>query len=116
VVVGMRKGEKLDPAMPQIRVASKMVNIAKHHFASKAMAADIVQLYGSIELAPLVDLADAIVDIVETGTTMKENGLEPVETIMESTARLFANRESFIQKKREIMDLRDRLEAALANR
>lgn len=113
VVLGMRVGEKLDPSKAQIKVASKMVNITKHYFAKKAMAVEIVKLYGSIELAPLVGLCDAIVDIVETGTTMKENGLAPVETIMESTARLFANQNSFIEHKAEILALRDRLEIAL---
>lgn len=113
VVLGMRTGEKLDPTRAQIKVATKMVQITKHYFAQRAMAVEIVKLYGSIELAPLVGLCDAIVDIVETGTTMKENGLAPVETILESTARLFANQNSFIEHKAEILALRDRLEKAL---
>ncbi|MDR2639079.1 MAG: ATP phosphoribosyltransferase [Helicobacteraceae bacterium] len=107
VVLGMRKGERLDPSKPYLKVATKMVNIAKRFFAQKAMAVEIVKLYGSIELAPLTGLAEAIVDIVETGETMKENGLEQVETILISSARLFANRDSFIERKAEILALRE---------
>ena len=109
----MKKGQKLDLSRPQTVIATKMVNIAQQYFDSKAMSVKIVKLYGSIELAPLVGLCDAIVDIVETGTTMKENGLEPVEHIMETTAKLFANRESFIQKKEEILDLKNKIEEIL---
>ncbi|MDR2151584.1 MAG: ATP phosphoribosyltransferase [Helicobacteraceae bacterium] len=107
VVLGMKKGARLDPSKPHIKVATKMVNIAKRFFAQKAMAVEIVKLYGSIELAPLTGLAEAIVDIVETGTTMKENGLERIETILVSSARLFANRDSFIERKSEILALRE---------
>jgi ATP phosphoribosyltransferase len=113
VVLGMKKGRKLDPSRPHIKVGTKMTRITKHYFAQKAMAVEVVKLYGSIELAPLVSLCDAVVDIVETGTTMKENGLEPVETILESTARLFANPNSYIEHKAAILDLRDRLESSL---
>ncbi len=65
----------------------------------------LFKLYGSIELAPLVGLSDAVVDIVETGDTMKQNGLKVVETIMESSAHLIANKNSFIKKKEEIISL-----------
>jgi len=105
VCVGMKNEDDLDPNLPEIKVATKMVNIAKKHFAKKAMAVEIIKLYGSIELAPLVGLCDAIVDIVETGNTMKENGLKVVETIMHSSAHLIANQNSFISKKSEILDL-----------
>jgi len=66
---------------------------------------EIIKLYGSIELAPLVGLSDVIVDVVETGATMKQNGLKVIETIMESSAYLIANKNSFIQKKEEITSL-----------
>ena len=69
------------------------------------MAVEIIKLYGSIELAPLVGLSDVIVDVVETGATMKQNGLKVIETIMESSAYLIANKNSFIQKKEEITSL-----------
>ena len=105
IVVGMKKGQKIDINKPQIKIATKLENITKNYFAKKAMDVDIVKLNGSIELAPLIGLSDAIVDIVETGTTMKENGLEPIETIIHSSAHLFANQNSFVIKKREILNL-----------
>ena len=105
VCVGMRDEDELDYNSPDIKIATKMVNIAQNHFAKKAMAVDIIKLYGSIELAPLVGLADAVVDIVETGATMRQNGLKIVETIMESSAYLVANKNSFIEKKEEIISI-----------
>ncbi len=105
VCVGMREGDELDYSSPDIKIATKMVNITQNYFSKKAMAVDIIKLYGSIELAPLVGLSDAIVDIVETGATMKQNGLKVVETIMESSAHLIANKNSFIEKKEEIISL-----------
>ncbi|WP_024953930.1 ATP phosphoribosyltransferase [Sulfurospirillum arcachonense] len=105
VCVGMRDDEELNYNSPDIKIATKMVNITQNYFSKKAMAVDVIKLYGSIELAPLVGLADAIVDIVETGTTMKQNGLKVVETIMESSAHLIANKNSFIEKKEEIISL-----------
>ena len=109
VAIGMRKGEKLDLTKPELKVATKMTNITKRYFAERAVAADIIKLYGSIELAPLVGLADMIVDIVETGTTMKQNGLEVVETIMESSTYLIANKNSFFEKKSEVLDIYEKI-------
>jgi len=77
------------------------------------MAVDIIKLYGSIELAPLVNLADCIVDIVETGATMKQNGLEVGPTIMESSAHLIANKNAYYAKKDKIFDLKEKLEAVI---
>ncbi|RLA69795.1 MAG: ATP phosphoribosyltransferase [Epsilonproteobacteria bacterium] len=114
VAIGMRKGEKLDLTKPEIKVATKMVNITKRYFAERAVAADIIKLYGSIELAPLVGLADMIVDIVETGTTMKQNGLEVVEEIMESTTHLIANKNSFFEKKSEILELYEKINKVIS--
>lgn len=105
VCVGIKENEELDYSSPDIKIATKMVNITQKYFSKKAMAVDVIKLYGSIELAPLVGLSDAIVDIVETGTTMKQNGLKVVETIMESSAYLIANKNSFIEKKEEIISL-----------
>jgi ATP phosphoribosyltransferase len=105
VCVGMKNEDELDYSSPDIKIATKMVNITQNYFSKKAMAVDVIKLYGSIELAPLVGLADAIVDIVETGDTMKQNGLKVVETIMESSAHLIANKNSFIEKKGEIISL-----------
>lgn len=115
VAIGMKNGEKLDFSKPELKVATKMVNITKRYFADRAVAADIIKLYGSIELAPLVGLADMIVDIVDTGATMKQNGLEVVETIMESSTYLIANKNSFFEKKSEILDIYEKIEKVIQN-
>ncbi len=86
-----------------LRVATKFPNIAKRHFASKGMDIDIIHLNGSIELAPIVGLSDVIVDIVETGTTLKENDLEVVEKICDISARLIANKSSFFFKEKAML-------------
>lgn len=105
VCVGMRNEDNLNYDSPDIKIATKMEKITKRYFSQKAMAVEVIKLYGSIELAPLVGLADAIVDIVETGTTMKQNGLKVVDTIMESSAHLIANKNSYVQKKEQILNL-----------
>ena len=92
VAFGLRAGEKLNFDKSKITIATKHEKIAKKYFEQKAMAVEIIKLYGSIELAPLVGLCDCIVDIVETGETMKQNGLEVGPTIMETTAHLIANK------------------------
>ncbi len=113
VAIGMRKGEKLDLSKPELKVATKMVNITKRYFAERAVAADVIKLYGSIELAPLVGLADMIVDIVETGTTMKQNGLEVVEEIMTSSTYLIANKNSYFEKKSEVLDIFEKIASVI---
>ena len=113
VAIGLRAGEELDWTKSEIKVATKHTTIAKKYFEEKAMAVDIIKLYGSIELAPLVGLSDCIVDIVETGLTMKQNGLEVGPTIMTSSAQLIANKNSFYAKKEKILELRERIEATL---
>jgi ATP phosphoribosyltransferase len=115
VAIGMENGKELDYNKPDIRVATKMTNIAEKFFSQKAISPEIIKLYGSIELAPLVGMADMIVDIVETGNTMKENNLRVVDTIMESTTHLIANKSSFLQKKSEILNLYKKLETAVEN-
>lgn len=110
VCVGMKEGDILDYNRPDIVVASKMENIARSYFSTKALAVKVIKLYGSIELAPLVGLCDAIVDIVETGATMRQNGLKVVETIMNSSAYLIANKNSFIEKKDEILSLYEQID------
>jgi len=107
VAIGYKKGEPLDFNKSQITIATKHINIAKKFFEKKAIAINLVKLYGSIELAPLVGLSDAIVDIVETGNTMRQNGLEVGETIMQSSAHLIANKNSYYLKKEEILALRE---------
>lgn len=78
-----------------LRVATKFSNIARGYYASKGRDIDIIHLNGSIEIAPILDLSDVIVDIVETGTTLKENDLEVFETIVPISARLIANKSAF---------------------
>ena len=109
VSIGMKVGEKLDLNKPDLKVASKMVNITKRYFQERAVSVDIIKLYGSIELAPLIGLADMIVDIVETGATMKQNGLEVVEDIMTSSTYLIANKNSYISKKDEVSDIYEKI-------
>lgn len=116
VCVGIKENDVLDYDKPQIIVATKMPNIARAYFSAKATPVKIIKLYGSIELAPLVGLADCIVDIVETGATMKQNGLKPVETIMQSSAYLVCNKNSFISKRDEILSLYDKIAAVVQGR
>lgn len=85
-----------------LRVATKFSNIAGNFYLSKGRDIDIIHLNGSIELAPILGLSDVIVDIVETGTTLKENDLTVVETILPISARLIANKASYKFKSREI--------------
>ncbi len=85
-----------------LRVATKFTNIAKKYYAQKCREIDIIHLNGSIELAPILGLSDVIVDIVETGTTLKENNLEPIETIVPISARLISNKASFKFKTEQI--------------
>ena len=75
VCVGIQEGKTIDYSAPELKVATKMTHIAQKYFSQKAMAVEIIKLYGSIELAPLVGLSDVIVDVVETGATMKQKGL-----------------------------------------
>ena len=90
-----------DKSLP-LRVATKYPNVTQAYYSSKSRQIDIIKLNGSIELAPILGLSDVIVDIVETGTTLKENGLEVFETVEESSARLIANKSSYQFKKEEI--------------
>ncbi len=91
-----------DDTEKTLRVATKFVNIAKDYYNKKSRDIDIIKLNGSIELAPLLGLSDVIVDIVETGTTLKENGLIPFEDIVPISARLIANKAAFKFKTQQI--------------
>ncbi len=103
------KGDESFREKTQIKVASKLANIAKNYFNKKGIPVEVIKLNGSIELAPLVGLSDVIVDIVETGNTLKENGLEEKEVIMYSSARVIANKNSFSTKKREILEILEQI-------
>ena len=88
---------------PTVRVATKYPHIAMEYFNARGIPVEIIYLSGSIELAPLMGLADRIVDLVESGRTLKENGLEIVEVIAESSARLLVNRASYQTKREEVL-------------
>ena len=113
VCIGIRENQELDYTKPELKIATKMPNITKSYFDQKALAVKIIKLYGSIELAPLVGLSDAIVDIVETGTTMKQNGLKVAQEIMHSSAHLIANKNSFITKRDEILSLYHKINSVI---
>ena len=102
-----------EPSRP-LRVATKFPNIAGDYYASRSREIDIIKLNGSIELAPLLGLSDVIVDIVESGKTLQENGLVPLETILPISARLIANKAGFKFKHTEISALRGALETLLS--
>ena len=92
-----------------LRVATKFVNIAKNYYAAQGRDIDIIKLNGSIELAPILGLSDVIVDIVETGTTLRENNLAVLTEFMPISARFIANRASYQFKHREIENLLGKL-------
>lgn len=87
----------------RLRVATKYVRVARSHFAKKGVHADLIKLYGSMELAPLVGLADVIVDLVSTGKTLKANDLEPVEEVVDISSRLIVS-SSALKLKREFLE------------
>jgi len=103
--------------LPQgrIRVATKFVNSAKRWYASRGRQVELIKLYGAMELAPLMDLADEIVDIVDTGNTLKANGLEPRETIADVSSRLIINKASMRTKHEVIMGVVNRLKQVVSS-
>ena len=101
-------GKRPDPDAT-VRVATKFKNIARGYYGGLGRDIDIIHLNGSIEIAPLLDLSDVIVDIVETGATLKENNLEVIETIIPISARLISNKASFKFKTAEIEHLAEQM-------
>ncbi|MFA5561060.1 MAG: ATP phosphoribosyltransferase [Eubacteriales bacterium] len=99
--VAAMTGYREDTARP-LRVATKFTNITRTHYTKKNRDVEIIKLYGSIELAPIVGMSDVIVDLVETGATLRENGLQVVEEIVSISARLIANKSSFLFKEGQI--------------
>ncbi len=97
------------PARP--RIATKFPASARKHFAASGRQVELVKLYGSMELAPLVGLADLIVDVVDTGSTLKANGLEPIELIAKISARLVVNRAAMKVRHAELSDIVSQLDA-----
>lgn len=100
----------------QPRIATKYVNSAKRYFAEQGKQAEIIKLYGSMELAPLVGLSDYIVDLVDTGNTLKANGLEPLEHIADISSRLIVNKASMKMKHATVKDFIGKVAAAVAAR
>ncbi len=98
----------------RIRVATKYTQVARQHFADKGVHVDLIKLYGSMELAPLTGLADAIVDLVSTGSTLKANHLVEVETIMRISSRLVVNQTALKTKVKHIGPLIQAIESAIA--
>lgn len=104
------------PIAGRVRVATKFVKIAQRYFASLGIQAEIIKLYGSMELAPLVGLADCIVDLVDTGNTLKANDMEPRDLIMEISSRLVVNKAAMKMKNAAIVELLGQFERTLAKR
>ena len=100
----------------RLRVATKFVNIARRYFASQGVQAEVIKLYGAMELAPLVGLADRIVDVVDTGNTLRANGLEPTELIAQISSRLIVNRASMKTRYAEIQPIIDLIGEAVEAR
>ena len=99
----------------RIRVATKFLNVARAHYARKGLHADLIKLYGSMELAPLMGLADEIVDIVDTGKTLSENGMAPRELIAEISSRLIINKASMRTRHTSVQTLIEALSDAVAS-
>jgi ATP phosphoribosyltransferase len=117
MVVAVRKGFDYQSAIAQgarLRVATKYVNTTRQHFAAKGVHVDVIRLYGSMELAPLTGLADAIVDLVATGRTLRENGLVAVEEIIPVSARLIVNQAALKTKRAALQPLIDAFAEAAA--
>ena len=100
----------------RIRVATKFTQIARDHFANKGVHVDLIKLYGSMELAPLTGLADAIVDLVSSGNTLRANHLVEVEEIMQISSRLIVNQAALKLKREPIRSIIDAFEAAVGAR
>lgn len=110
LVVAAADPQVLIGAQGMLRVATKYSQLAGAHFGARGIPVEIIQLSGSVEIAPALGLADVIVDLVETGRTLRENGLTVVEEIVESTGRLVVNRASYQLKTAEVSRLIEALE------
>ncbi len=97
----------------RLKVATKYPQITRRFFLEQGRQVELIKLYGSMELAPVVGLADIIVDLVQTGNTLEANGLTPLETIMEISSRLIVNRAALKMKNRAVQELVERIEKAV---
>ena len=100
----------------RLRVATKYINVARQYYAEQGRQADLIKLYGAMELAPILDLAHEIVDIVDTGNTLKANGLVPLDEIADISSRLIVNKAAMKTKYADIQATVDALQAAVAKR
>ncbi len=112
LVVAGRPGT--DPGRRRLRVATKYVETARRHFAARGRQVEVIKLYGSMELAPLVGLADLIVDLVDTGNTLRANGLVELEQIAEISSRLVVNKAALLMRREPIRELVAALERAVS--
>lgn len=110
------KGRAPRGHLRRVRVATKFLNVARAHYAKKGVHADIIKLYGSMELAPLMGLADEIVDIVDTGKTLAENGMEALEEIAQISSRLVVNKAAMRTRHSSVMALIEGLSSVLIAR
>ncbi len=118
MMVAVPEGFDYESAVCQgarLRVATKYIRIAREHFARKGVHVDLIKLYGSMELAPLVGLADAIVDLVSSGGTLKANNLRAVEEIMPISSRLIVNRAALKLKRELLQPVLDAFESAVTS-
>lgn len=97
----------------RLKIATKYVNSARAFYAEKGEQVDLIKLYGSMELAPLIGLADRIVDLVDTGNTLKANGLEPIEHIADISSRLIVNQHAYKTKFEQIQQVVDKFKAVI---
>ncbi|MGB5831924.1 MAG: ATP phosphoribosyltransferase [Thiohalocapsa sp.] len=116
MVAGRPDADADRPGRRRLRIATKYVKCAERHFAAKGKQVEIIKLYGSMELAPLVGLSDLIVDLVESGSTLKANGLVPLEHICDISSRLVVNKASWKMKHRRVTGLLDAMRDAVQQR
>ena len=105
-----------EPRGARVRVATKFVNVARRYFAGRGMQVDLIKLYGAMELAPIMDLADLIVDIVDTGNTLRANGMEPLDEIASVSSRLVVNKAAMRASCAAIGSLVEAVSQAVADR
>ena len=114
--LAVKKGNDFYSGYAEKTVATKYPNVTRRYFAGKSMDVRVIKIEGSVELAPLLDLSDGIVDIVETGTTLRENGLEVQEEVADVSARLIVNPASLKMRKKELEPLIAAIEQAAGQR
>ena len=115
-IVGGLQGKNPFEKVGHIKIGTKYPNIAKAYFMKKGMDVEIIKIDGSVELAPVLGLCDGIVDIMETGTTLKENGLVVFDTVCNISARVIVNKASFKLKKNEIIEILKDLKESLGDK